>query len=420
MDAGEHKVFGVEGKFDSPLTIAVPTIADALKEQTQGKAKVVSVSMKDRAAIPGGGRSPDLTAWFEGKANGFTMSDFYASDVPDWIKNWNAANRFEDRLQPWTPESPNTLQEVLGDDEKPGEGATFGWGATFPHDPSTSEDPAYVFHLTPNSTRYLLDFARAAVDEYALGRDDVPDLLAVSISAVDYAGHSYGPDSWEYLDTLIQADAELGKFISELNQKVDLRVLITADHGVGAYPDVTGKGGRIFAPEFAALLNAKLKKKINIKDPIEAYSSPYFYLRAMPDKDRQRVIDESIEILNAMPSIRAAYDVSKLENAKEIDDDALAQSVQKSLFKGRGGEIIVMPDEHYVIDEVAPADCGTSHGSPWSYDQFVPVAVFGDGIPHLESNDPIDMIAVTPTIAALLGIQAPAQATTTALIQTTP
>ena len=48
-----------------------------------------------------------------------------------------------------------------------------------------------------------------------LGADDVPDLLAISFSAHDYAGHSWGPDSWEVLDLTLRLDRALGQLFDD-------------------------------------------------------------------------------------------------------------------------------------------------------------------------------------------------------------
>ncbi|MBL0181885.1 MAG: alkaline phosphatase family protein [Chitinophagaceae bacterium] len=37
------------------------------------------------------------------------------------------------------------------------------------------------------------DFAKAAIENENMGKNTVPDFLAVSISSTDYVGHSFGP-----------------------------------------------------------------------------------------------------------------------------------------------------------------------------------------------------------------------------------
>ena len=51
----------------------------------------------------------------------------------------------------------------------------------------------------------MVQSAKAAIDGEQLGKDDVPDLLSVSFSAVDRTYHLYGPTSWEMQDHLRRA-----------------------------------------------------------------------------------------------------------------------------------------------------------------------------------------------------------------------
>jgi predicted AlkP superfamily pyrophosphatase or phosphodiesterase len=74
----------------------------------------------------------------------------------------------------------------------------------------------------------------------------VPDLLAVSISTVDYAGHAFGPDSWEYADALVRIDRQLGAWRDRLERRTSVAVLITSNHGVTPLPErSSARAGRI-------------------------------------------------------------------------------------------------------------------------------------------------------------------------------
>ena len=47
------------------------------------------------------------------------------------------------------------------------------------------------------------------------------------------------------------------------------------------------------------------------------------------------------------------------------------------------------------------------HGSPYSYDTFVPVAVWAPGVAPKTSFEAVAPAQIAPTLAALLGIKAP-------------
>ena len=418
MDSGRHKILGRPDRHASPRRIIAKTVADKLKDATNGRGKVVSLSIKDRAAIPGGGHRPDLTLWFDSKAGGFTTSDYYMPELPQWLRAWRAKNPFEQAMQPWEPQDRAVLKSALGADAQPGEGQCLGVTSSFPYDPKKSDNPDYIFKMTPFSTGYLLDLARAAVTEYELGRDTIPDLLAISVSAVDYAGHVFGPHSWEYLETLIQADAALGEFIAELSLSTDVSVLITSDHGVAPMPERTGTGGRIFAPTFADELEKELADVLGPGDWIAGYSSPFFYLSEAGLARKDDVVKSAIALLEARPTVDRAFDVGATLG-RGNDDDPLTRAVARSLFAGQGGEIFVVPAEFFIVDEAAPKQHGTSHGTPWDYDRLVPVVAWGTGIAQGTAEQQMNIEQVAPSLSAMLRIQPPAQSVEPSLFATT-
>ena len=237
VDDGQHAVHGHPDLFASPDIIKGHSVADALRNSYDGKAKIVGLSLKDRGAVLTTGRDPDLALWYEKKIGRITSSSYYSEELPEWVTAWIAQNPLPDYFGDWVPEDPEHLQELLGPDDAPGEADYLGFGTTFPHNPAGTGDPFRTFRLTPDSTDYLLNLARVAVTEVGLGDDDVPDLLVLSISSIDYSGHVFGPDSWEYVDNLIRSDAAVGRFLTELEKMTSLAVLITSDHGGAHLPE---------------------------------------------------------------------------------------------------------------------------------------------------------------------------------------
>ena len=65
---------------------------------SNAKAKVYSVSIKDRGAILPGGKSADAAFWFDYAKGDFTSSDYYMEELPEWLQNFNASSRVEDYM----------------------------------------------------------------------------------------------------------------------------------------------------------------------------------------------------------------------------------------------------------------------------------------------------------------------------------
>jgi len=410
VDDGEHAIIGLEGKFASPGMLRVPTVGDALREQRGDTARIVALSLKDRAAVLPGGREADLVMWYEHELPGFTTSSYY-DEVPAWASRWLVDHPLDDLMVPWTPFDPEKLERLIGPDEGPGEGDYEGFGTVFPHAPKTADKPYDVLRLTPRLSNYLVDLAAEASRQMNLGADEVPDLLSVSISGTDYVGHAFGPNSWEYFDHLYRADRRLGALYAELRQKGEVSVLITSDHGVHPVPDRSGKA-RVFPDAVARAAEEAATRLLGRGNWVHGYSKPLVYfsdaLREHPK--REAAITAMIEAVNLLDGIAAVYDVQEARSWRE-DTEPTRRLIGQSLVDGQPGELYVLVEEGAIVDEDKPKGKGTTHGTPYPRDREVPVLFAGPGIERRHLSERVSQAQVAPTIARLLDIDAPSGAT---------
>jgi predicted AlkP superfamily pyrophosphatase or phosphodiesterase len=402
-----YPIFGVSDRGASPLRLRARTVADALKASSAGKARVVSLSIKDRAAILPGGQHPDLALWYEKSTGSFTTSRYYAERVPAFVA------AVPTRLGDWMPSQPELYQRLLGPDDAPGEGDWLGLGTVFPHHASAVSDKASVFRATPDSNHALFWLARRSVAEFGLGNDEVPDLLAVSLSATDYAAHVFGPDSWEYLDLLLAADRELADFIDELGAHTRLAILLTSDHGAAHLPErslAQGKtAGRIFPKVLARELEDFLAKKLGPGPWVDTCIEPFVYLsdQGRSPEHREAVVAATIGYLGSLESIARAFDPRK---TKPESGDPVERAVAMSAGPDAPGDVFLVPALNFIVDPDVVPGKGTSHGSPWQYDREVPLIVWGVGVKPGRVTEVVDFRTIAATLAALLGVPAPATA----------
>lgn len=413
VDDGEHAIFGVADGYASPEVMRVEAVSDVLDRETEGHAIIASLSFKDRGAVFAGGRHPDLAVFYDKRMPGFTSSTFYGDALPPWLVAWQEAHPVDSILVPWEAEDPALLARVCGSDEGEGEGDWAGFGTTFPHDPRRSSAPASVVRATPGSSEHLLALAEEAVARLAIGEDDVPDLLALSISSTDYVAHVFGPDSWEYLDNLVRTDRALGAFLDRLERAHGpIAVLITSDHGGAPLPErVEGPSGRLMPEAIAAELEAALDRELGDGDWVSAYVQPFVYLTASArsPEHRDAAVAAAIAHLSARPEVALAADAREAPSWRE-DDDPVRRAVGLSVPDDAEGDVFIVPREGFVVDEDMPAGFGTSHGTPWVYDRTVTVVAWGPGVAHLETEEPLAQGRVATTIATLLGVTAPSHA----------
>lgn len=402
VDDRTHAVLGAQGRFASPASLRVDTVGDALKAQTGGQGKVVALSLKDRGAVLVSRAPADLALWYEAGV-GFTTSTFYASDLPWWLIAYNQKHPADLNAE-WKVADESRLLAQLGPDSAPGEGPPEGLSNTFPHRLANSKRPAEDWTLFPGATDALLDVALRASTELKLCQDAIPDLLAISISGTDLVGHRFGPTSWEYAESLRHADRAIAKLIAELEQRCDVSVLITSDHGVCPVPEQTG-GKRVDG--LREKVEAQLDTLLGQADWTARYDPPYLYLgpAGRAYGDFARLHTALATALAKIPGVVEGIDVRDRASL-EARGDALAQQVLAAVDLKTSGEILVVLEPGAVPSFGAPG-VGTTHGSTRSYDTDVPVFVWGAGVTPAVHLEPFDQLRVASTLAALLKVTPP-------------
>jgi predicted AlkP superfamily pyrophosphatase or phosphodiesterase len=222
-DESTQLLGGIKGAIgSSPRRLLVSTIGDELKMAGKGT-KVIGVSIKDRSAILPVGHMADAAYWFDSDTNHFVTSTYYMKELPEWLAAINADRPIWKYLGvPWLPVNA-----------KPGDRAFCGMAA--------SNELPYCgsIEATPFGNELLENFAERVVQHEGLGRHDGTDILALSFSANDYAGHALGPDAPEIRDISIRADQLLGKLMDFIDAQIgpaNCLVVLTSDHGVAPIP----------------------------------------------------------------------------------------------------------------------------------------------------------------------------------------
>ncbi|HZO15458.1 MAG TPA: DUF5690 family protein, partial [Polyangiaceae bacterium] len=406
-----HRVHGRTDATASPLMLRVETVGDVLERETRDRAWVVSLAVKDRSAILSGGKRADVAVWFDHRIPAFTTSSYYGAP-PAWLARWQSAQPSKNLLQTWRPYDAELSARAAGRDDGAGEGDWLGLGRTFPHRIGETKEPYGVARTAPVLTERLMSLARRAVTELDLGGDDIVDLLAISIAGTDYAGHTFGPDSWEYFDNLLRADRALGGFVRWLEARGPIAVLITSDHGVARLPEQLRQGGRVYPDQLVATAERAVRDALPDRAPpprgwVRAFVRPFFYLAPeLEGEARARAKRAIVEHLGFGPGIHMLVDVDEGQ-AWSHSANPLLRSVGLSLARGAPGDVYVMPSSGWVIDEGMPRGAGTTHGTPWSFDAEVPVIFWGPGVAQKRVRGPLGEERVAATLAALLGVPLP-------------
>ncbi len=398
---------------ESATNLRVPTLSDEMRAQLPTTPRVVSLSMKDYVAVTLAGRHGDAVAWFSSSAHGFVTSAAFTR--PPFIQQFFTAHPIEaDLSKTWTKTLP--ASSYLYDDAAPGERPPVFWTSSFPHPLSQPGQPktnAYVaWEMSPFSDAYLGQLAEAAVDDLRLGQGPGIDYLAVSFSALDLVGHDFGPRSHEVQDVLVRLDDTLGQLLDHLDEKVgaDNYVLaLTADHGVAPIPEQRAAdgldAGRVPALEIANRAQKALEAGLGAGKYVARVvgNSMYFEPGVMQRLEGQpAVLHAAIAQIEAMPGIARVFTSGELRD-RNATGDPVRRAAALNYDPGRSGDLTIVPRPYWFLVGSAGGS-GTTHGTPYGYDQHVPLIVIGPGVSSGQYLAPASPADIAPTLAFLCGI----------------
>lgn len=415
----------------SPAAILVSTFSDELALFTGQQAKIFGVSVKDRGAVSMAGHA-GKAFWFSKATGEFVTSTYYYDQYPAWVNAWNG-QRLADQ---WSNTSWSLMHALAtytyGDrDDRPFETDLAGFGRVFPHPYGDKDGRFYTTLLTvsPAGDDLTLDFAKALIDNEDLGQDQITDYLAVSFSSTDYVGHLFGPSSLESEDNILRLDRTVANLLAHVDEKIGLAntvVVLSADHGGAEAPPYLNELGiearyvDLNSIDREAAIDA-LKQQFGIGEAlITSFFHPYLYVNRTLIRakglDQTMVEDAIAEELMKMPGFALAVSSSRLQSG-QLPDTPLIEKVLNNHNPRRSGDIYLVLEPHSFVNEFDGLSVASTHGSPWTYDTYVPIIFAGADIPAQRLARRVHTVDVAPTLAAYLGIKPPSGSEGKALVE---
>ena len=373
------------------------------------RARALSISRKDRGAILPMGRAKQSVFWYATTTGEFTTSRYYADTLPDWIKGVNA-RRVPQRLagQSWTlllpasayPEPDDVAFENNGRD------------VTFPHVlPADTVGVAGQLPYTPWMDSFTLDAALEGLESLQLGRGPQTDILAVSLSATDYIGHRYGPDSREQHDNVLRLDRALGTFIDSLYKLRDSSTIafaLTADHGVTPYPELVAQRAHRPAPPRYDLapavvgLRAALRR-FRVDTTAVTLDGPIVYVDrvafAQANVDPEPILRRFVDVVRIMPGIDRVDRVRDLAGRDTVRN-AVTRRWLHMIPPDSPVEYVITPREGAYAAGATIAE----HGQPYDDDAHVPVIFYGPWFRAGRFAGRALVADMAPTLAHVIGV----------------
>ena len=406
----------------SAVQLRVEGVADVLEQATSGHSKTIGISLKDRSAILTMGRRPDLAVWYEPAQPAMTTSRYYADEAPAWLRTLAreqpVASHFTGNWEPLP--GVDHAARTGGPDAAPGEGDDFyGLDDTFPHSPAKTSNPAKALLATPAGDALVFETARMALAAEALGQDDVPDFLAVSFSAQDYAGHEWGQESWERLDMFLRFDDAMGALLDDLDQRIGrgrYAVVLTSDHGAARMVERVQAAGRparrIPDSEIEEAARQAAARVLGKGDWIAAIGGFNVYMSqafaSLAPGRQDAALDAIISAISGIDGMDYAARIDGITG--KCDQRAGLEALAcRSVLPGASGQIFFTPASEFPITTYS---AGTTHGSPSPDDRTVPVLVYAPGSERWAQprvvREPVSFLQVAPTLSSILGVASPA------------
>ncbi len=404
-----------EGRM-SPRNLLVTTITDELRMATNYQSRVISVSLKDRAAILPAGHTANAAFWMDDSSGNFISSTYYMNKLPPEVEKFNHEKNIDRYLKNnWETLYPISTYVESDSDNESYEGKIPGeTSAVFPHNIRGAYAKSPVsFRSTPFGNSLTLDFAKTLLDAYQMGQGQVTDFLTINCASTDYVGHLFGPNSIEVEDVYLRLDLDLAAFFSILDKKIgkgNYLVFLTADHGA-AHAVGYSRKNRMPADFFSSAeilenLNQLIQQKFGISQAIR--SAQNFQINFNLAKISASNVDfESIkkfttDYLQKLPGVNYAIDMDR------IGESPIPEPIKKMIINGyhfkRSGQVQVIFQPGWLESY---SRTGTTHGEWNPYDTHIPLIFMGWDIHPGASASRVQMTDIAPTLATLLHIQAP-------------
>lgn len=368
----------------SPRRMIVDTVGDELRNVSP-QSKVVGVSLKARSAVLPAGHTATGAYWFD-DSGAFVSSSFYGTSLPAWAVDFNKTS----------PANEYAGREWMG--------LHFGQGAAL-----YRQIPA-----SPWGNELIEAFAEAAIDGEQLGKRGVTDVLTISFSSNDYVGHRFGPDDPHVQDMALRLDHLLDRMFHFIDARGigigNTLVVVTADHGVAPIPERNRErhmpGGREPVGQVNQEIETALTARFGAGEWLvrKDLESPTYLNEELIQQKGLRAADVervAAAALLKVPSVFRVYTREQLETG--LCGDRVADAVNAGFFASRSGDIVVLSDPYWI-----GGTSGTTHGSPFSYDNHVPLIFMGPQIRPGLYRSGVSIADIAPTLSELLNVETPA------------
>ena len=388
----------------SPSRLLASNLADQMKLGSAGRSKVCSIAIERDAAILSAGHEADAAVWLSADNASWCSTDYYGN-LPQWVSRGNDST--------WNnPEwralySPSVYLQVSYENMR-----------LFSHTFRNRDIKEY--RTSPLANDRVTELAVKAIDGMAMGTDDTPDLLMLTLFGGRFSGM---PDasglSYENQDIYMRLDQNIATIIDAASRKAgsgNVLFFITSTGYEEPYPTATENSripsGKVSMERTCALLNLFLSAKYGGGSFIDTYYMNHIFLNHNLIEDKglslHDVLENSIDLLVQMSGVR---NVISLRDLMSVLPDPESARKRNSFHKNCSGDLIIETLPGWDVDDEKN---GMTY-RPGPVSGSFPILLYGNGIRAGVSHEPVSASVLAPTITWLIGYPAPNAAVSPAL-----
>lgn len=403
----------------SPANLVAPTLTETLCGYAP-QSRTATVALDPVSAVVMNGRTGNVF-WMDSVGCHWATSSYYAPALPEWVRKRNReryARNF--RMERWTMllDAGRYLNDRYADLLGPDDIRTLR-KKDKPRADRFQSIPSFVrlrsdydaLRYTPAGNTAVLEFAKAALAQFNMGRDERTDLLNICLDAARTITEAYGPESVEAEDMYYRLDRDLEEFLHFLYAQVPperVLVVLTSDHGTSPSYDMGAQEAERFnVRQFEVILNGFLSARYGQGDWVLGYVGKSLYLNhnTVYEKGLDLAEIQNEAAIFAMQFRGVSHALSATAMRTSYFGSGYARRMQNGFYPRRSGDVAVNLMPGWIEQREGVR---SSSGSMYGYDTHVPLVLTGCGLTPQRITRDVEMTCVAPTLARLLGIPEPA------------
>jgi hypothetical protein len=277
---------------------------------------------------------------------------------------------------------------------------------------------------SPYGNVLLRDFVASLLINEDFGKDEHPDMVAVSFSCKPFVKSTHELFDAEVEDMLIRLDGQIESLIQVIKDNIGLEhtLFVFSSTPAVRWQSETLQKSHISAGNFngkktSALLNLYLMAIYGQGKWIKGYHDKQFYLNHELIKEKNINMDEFEDI-----AAKFLLEVSGVQNTISADDlrtnnyaSGIYDTMQRSYYYGRSGDLLITLKPGWK-EEVEVSQ----HQSSLSQHLSVPLIFYGWEVPAIQTFRKVMMTEVAPTISTILEIPQPNGCDSEAILEVLP